>query len=184
MKLNFLAFYSSGALALGCLLPLASRGADDAKNAGVESGHLSPPDEKFVMSAAQGGMTEVKLGELADQKARRDDVKKFGQRMMEDHGKGNDALKSLATKKSLNLPEQLDATHAGTIDRLSKLEGDQFDKAYIDEMIKDHKTDIEEFEEAGKTTKDAELKVFIAKTLPTLRSHLSHIQGIEESKAK
>ena len=165
-------------------LPLTLLGFDDAKNAGLKSGQLSAPDEKFVLEAAQGGMTEVKLGELAKQKAKRSDVKTFGERMIVDHGKINDDLKALAKRKGLTLPDQLDATHAGLIDGLSKLEGDQFDKAYIDGMIKDHQKDLEEFEDESKRVSDAELKVFVTKVLPTLKSHLEHIKGVEADKPK
>lgn len=171
-------------LGVAFLLPIALFGADDAKNAGLQSGQLSAPDEKFLMNAAQDGMTEVKLGELAKQKAKRSDVKAFGELMIVEHGKANDDLKSLASRKGLKLPEQLDAIHAGDIDRLSKLEGDQFDKAYIDGMIKDHQKDVTEFEEHSGITKDADLKAFITKTLPALKGHLDHIKGVESGKAK
>ena len=184
MNLKPLAHVAASLAGAVLWLPLVLLAADDAKNAGVESGHLSAPDEKFVMDAAQGGMTEVKLGELAKQKARRSDVKAFGERMMVDHAKANDELKALAKRKGLSLPEQLDATHAGMIDRLSKLEADQFDKAYIDDMIKDHQNDVEEFEQESRRVRDTDLKAFVTKTLSTLKNHLEHIKGVEADKPK
>jgi putative membrane protein len=182
MNLKPLAHFAASVAGAVLWLPLALLAADDAKNAGVESGRLSAPDEKFVLDTVQGGMTEVKLGELAKQKAKRSDVKAFGERMIVDHAKANDDLKALAQRKGLTLPEQLDATHAGLIDRLSKLEADQFDKAYIDGMIKDHQKDVEEFEEESRRVSDADLKKFVVKTLPTLKSHLEHIKGVEADK--
>ena len=165
-------------------LVTSASAADDAKNAGTASGRLSVAEEKFVLNAAQGGMTEVKLGELAKQKGKRDDVRKFGDQMVDDHSQINDELKALASKKSVTLPTQLDATHAGVLDRLSKLEGDQFDKGYIDDMLSNHKKDVAEFDAAAKAVKDPDLKGFISKSLPTLHSHLAQIKGIDSGSPK
>ena len=102
--------------------------------------------------------------------------------MVNDHGRANSELKGLASRKGVELADQLDSVHAGKVDRLSKLEGDQFDKAYIDQMVKDHREDVAAFEKAAKTVNDAELKTFVVKTLPTLRAHLKHITAIESGK--
>jgi putative membrane protein len=154
--------------------------ADAAKGAGK----LAPADQKFVMKAAQGGMAEVKLGEVAKEKGKSDDVKKFGEQMVTDHTKANEELKTVASQKGIALPEKLDASHASAIEKMSKLEGDQFDKAYIADMLKDHKEDVAEFEAASKNVKDPEIKGFAAKTLPTLKQHLEHVQQLKGTKAK
>jgi putative membrane protein len=166
------------------LLSTALLAADDAKNAGSTDTALAVSDQKFVLTASQGGMVEVQLGTLATQKGESDAVKKFGAQMVTDHTKANDELKSLASKKGMELPDQLDATHAGMVGRLSTLEGPQFDKAYIEGMVKDHEEDVHEFEAAAKSLTDPALKAFAAKTLPTLKMHLKHIKGIESGKVK
>src|ERR1039457_7497018 len=96
---------------------------------------VSTADKDFILAAAQGGMTEVKLGELAAQKAMRDDVKAFGQMMVKDHSAINDDLKALAAQKGVTLPDRLDAKHQATVDEMSALTGAAFDDAYIAGMI-------------------------------------------------
>jgi putative membrane protein len=155
-----------------------------ADTGGKIGGRLAIPDEEFVMKAAQGGLLEVKLGELAKQKGQRDDVKKFGDRMAIDHAKANVELKEVIARRGAVLPEQLDALHAGAVDRLSKLEGEQFDKAYIQEMVKAHEKDISLFENALKQVIDPELKAYVTTTLPRLKSHLQHAKTLEAGPAK
>ena len=141
--------------------------------AGVDGGQtgLAAADKAFVMEAAQGGMAEVELGRLATEKASNADVKQFGQRMVDDHGKANDELKGLAAQKKVTLSTELDAKHKETRDRLSKLSGDAFDKAYMADMVADHNKDVAAFARVSKTAKDADLKAWAGKALPTLQEH-------------
>jgi len=131
----------------------------------------------FVKEAAEGGMAEVKLGQLAEQKATSPDVKAFGQRMATDHGKVNGELQQLAAEKNVTLPKGLDSKDQALYDRLSKLSGHQFDKTYMSEMVKDHKADIAEFQKAAHSP-DPQVKDFASKTLPTLEDHLREAQQI------
>jgi len=124
------------------------------------------------MEAARGGMGEVELGQLASQKAQSDQVKQFAQRMVQDHGKANDELKSLAQQKNITLPTELDAKHKATHDRLSKLSGAQFDRAYMQDMLQDHRKDVNDFRKESQSGKDSDVKAWAAKTLPTLEEHL------------
>jgi putative membrane protein len=133
---------------------------------------LKRTDSQFLMSAAQGGMAEVQLGKLALEHASSEAVKKFGQRMVDDHTKAGDELKAIATKNSLTLPSDIDAKQKSTIARLTKLNGAEFDKAYIEDMVKDHQEDVAEFTRESNNGADADLKGFAGKTLPTLQEHL------------
>jgi putative membrane protein len=146
-------------------------GKASGQAASAASGTIAAPDKAFVMEAAQGGMAEVELGRLAAEKASNADVKQFGQRMVDDHGKANDELKGFASQKNITLPTELDAKHKATRDRLSKLSGDAFDKAYMTEMVADHNKDVAAFMRASKTAKDPDLKAWAEKTLPTLQDH-------------
>jgi putative membrane protein len=163
------------------LLTLAAA-QQDMNSMGVgssgNSAKLGMSDQKFMKEAAQGGMAEVELGRLAQQKASSDDVKKFGQRMVDDHSKANDKLKELANAKGVNLPQSLNAKDQATKDRLSKLSGEQFDKAYMTDMLKDHKKDISAFQSESNMGHDVDVKNFATQTLPTLRDHLKDAQGI------
>jgi predicted outer membrane protein len=124
------------ALAVGLLLAVSRANA---------AATVSTADQNFILAAAQGGMTEVKLGELAAQKGKRDDVKEFGQMMVKDHTAINDDLKALAAQKGVTLPDSLDAKHQGIVDKMTALTGSEFDNAYVADMIKDHKMDAKAF---------------------------------------
>jgi putative membrane protein len=141
------------------------------------SSQASSADHQFVMEAARGGMAEVELGQLAKDKAQSDAVKQFADRMITDHGKANDELKSLARSKSITLPADLDAMHKSTKDRLSKLSGAEFDRAYMQEMLSDHQKDVSEFQKESQSGSDPEIKAWAAKTLPTLQQHLQMAQA-------
>src|SRR3954469_11614734 len=147
----------------------ASGQSADAKN--------NSADHHFVMEAAVGGMAEVELGKLASEKASSDQVKQFGQRMVTDHSKANDELKTLAQSKNIMLPADLDGKHKATRDRLAKMSGDAFDRAYMQEMLEDHRKDVNEFRKESQSGKDPEVKAWAAKTLPTLEEHLTMVQS-------
>jgi putative membrane protein len=138
-------------------------------------------DKKFLKDAALGGMTEVELGKLATQKAARDDVKQFGQRMVDDHTKAGDQLKQVASKGKMPIPDALDSKHQSRIDKLSKLSGETFDKAYLKDQLKDHQTDVKEFSAEAQSGTDPNIKAFAASTLPTLQEHLEMVKNLNKS---
>jgi putative membrane protein len=143
-----------------------------------KSGQLSSADKQFVVKAAEGGEAEVQLGELAQQKSQDPKVKEFAQRMVNDHSKANDQLKSLASNKGVTLPSEPDAKEKAEKNRLSKLSGEQFDRAYIDHMVKDHVKDVSEFRKEAQSAKDPDVKQFASSTLPTLEEHLKQAKSI------
>jgi putative membrane protein len=132
----------------------------------------SNADQKFVKDAASGGMAEVQLGKLATEKASNAQVKQFGQRMVDDHSKANDELKSVASKDNITLPSDLSPKDKATYDSLSKLSGTAFDRAYMRDMVKDHQTDVNEFQKEANSGSNPDLKSFAGSTLPTLQDHL------------
>jgi len=127
---------------------------------------------------------EVQLGDAAQQLAAGSRVKEFGNMMVRDHSKANDELKTLAVSKNITLPDSVGEEHKKHIDDLKKKKGVDFDKAYINMMVDDHKEDIDMFEKAANNLKDADLKAFAARTLPTLRAHLDSAQTIQETMKK
>lgn len=129
-------------------------------------------DQTFMMKAAQGGMAEVQLGNLAKDHAESQDVKDFGQKMVDDHGKANDELKNLASQKNVPLPSEIDAKDKAIYDRLSKLKGAAFDRAYMRDMVADHRADVAEFRREASSGKDPDVKSWASKTVPTLEEHL------------
>jgi len=150
-------------------------------NATSSTAKLSSADKSFVEKAAIGGMAEVQMGQLAKQKAASDQVKQFGSRMVDDHSKANDELKQVASSKGITLPTDLDAKHKNKMAKLEKLSGAQFDRAYMDDMVADHKEDVAEFQKQAKSGQDPDIKGFASKTLPTLQEHLNMAQSTDKS---
>jgi putative membrane protein len=142
----------------------------------VYSQTLQPSDKSFVMDAAMGGMTEVELGKLAQQNASNPAVKDFGTHMVDDHSKANDELAGIVKAKGVTPPADLDALHKQAVERLRAMKGDQFDKAFMSQMLTDHKKTIALFQKASTTAKDSDIKAFATKTLPTLHTHLQMAQ--------
>jgi putative membrane protein len=166
------------AIVLSLAVAPAVAGQDTASKPPRSSGSA---DLTFVLDAAKGGMAEVELGQLAADKASSDDVKKFGQRMVTDHSKANDELKTLAQSKSITLPSQVDAKDKATHDRLAKLSGAAFDRAYMAHMVTDHRKDVGEFRKESTAGKDSDVKAWAAKTLPTLEEHLKMAQDTDKA---
>lgn len=141
-------------------------------------------DQEFVTKAAQGGLAEVKLGEMASTNGASDAVTTFGEHMVSDHGKANDELKSTATGKGANVPTTPSAEQQATAARLAKLKGAAFDAEYAKVMVKDHQETVALFKKESSAGKDPELKAFAAKTLPTIEQHLKMAQALKPGAAK
>ena len=135
-------------------------------------------DKKFLHKAAEGGLTEIQLGQLASQKATRDDVKQFGQKMVTDHTQLNADLKPFADQMGVTAPTSLDAKDQALYDRLNGLSGPAFDKAYLMAMVKDHKQDTREFTAETKTTKDPQLKAAVQKGLTVVQKHTTMVEQL------
>jgi putative membrane protein len=146
-----------------------------------QRGQLPERDYKFVKEAASGGISEVEIGELAKQKGVSQAVRDFGDRMATDHKKANDELKEIASKKGAVIPAQLSRSENSTMNRLQKLNGAEFDKAYASAMVKDHKADVKAFKDAADDVKDPDVKAFAQKMIPKLEEHLRMAQEMEAS---
>jgi putative membrane protein len=138
------------------------------------------PDQKFVFDTYMNGLSEIQLGELAQQKGSSSDVKQFGQRLMTDHSKANDELKPIAAAQNFTLPTTVDAKHKATYDRLEQLSGASFDRAFMQDMLAAHHKAVDNFKNQAKNGKDAEIKAWASKTLPTLEGHLSQAQNVNK----
>ncbi len=132
--------------------------------------------KNFSKEAAQGGMMEVQLGQVAMKNGGSQAVKGFGKMMVDDHTQINNKLKDLASRKNVNLPTSISDDQQKDIDKLSKETGKEFDKNYVKMMIKDHKDDIDAFKKARDKISDSDYKNFIQNTVPTLQKHLNAIQ--------
>jgi len=166
---------------LGMVTAVTAQSSNDSMasgNSASSTGKLAPADKQFIKKAAQGGLAEVQLGQLATEKADSPDVKQFGQKMVDDHSKANDQLKQVASNKGVTVPDKLTAKDAATKARLEKLSGKAFDRAYMRDMVMDHTKDVSEFRTEAKTAKDPDVKSFASQTLPTLQDHLKQAKSI------
>ena len=125
---------------------------------------LSDKDKAFMKEAAKGGMMEVDMGKMAQQKGKSADVKKFGSTMVADHTKAGNELMAIAKKKGVDLSKEKG--------KMMKLNDANFDKDYIDAMVKDHEEDLAAFQAEAKNGSDADVKAFASKTSAVIRKHL------------
>jgi putative membrane protein len=128
-------------------------------------------DKNFVTKAAEGGLAEVQMAQLAQKKAQKQSVKDLANRLYADHSKAGDELKSIA--KEITWPTAMNLKQQREYNRLQALSGEAFDREYVNRQIKDHKDDIDMFEHEAKHGDNAEVKAWAAKNLPVLREHLS-----------
>ena len=161
------AAFSAVLLAQGTAVKPTPQAAKTAPN-----GKLPVASATFVKSAAEGGQVQVELAATAESKASNSEVKSLAEAIHRDHETANGELKTLAEKKDVTLPTSVSKTHRATVDRLNKLSGAAFDKAYVDEMVKDHRADIATFQK-HKTDADPDVAAFVTKTLPVLQNHLT-----------
>jgi putative membrane protein len=172
----------------GAARPNATGGYDDPMNSrpneqGQAMGQASQEmmDKKFVAGALEGGMAEVALGKLALEKSSNAEVKEFAQQMVDDHTKLGEQMKPVAEQIGVKMPTELSKKDKSTEAKLSSLSGQQFDKAYIETMVKDHQKDYSEFQSEAKSAVIPSVKQAAAAGEPVIKSHLDHIQQIAKS---
>lgn len=162
----------------------AAMGTGTAKGAHSAEKMSGSRDHGFVDGAAKGGMAEVAMSQLAQEKASSDAVKQYAAKMVEDHTKANDELKQLASTKGAALPLAPASKEMHSMDHLKGLSGAQFDKQYMAHMVADHKKMVALFQKESTSGKDSDLKAFATKTLPTLQSHLQMAQETRATLSK
>lgn len=134
----------------------------------------------FVTEAAAAGMAEVEMGKLGVQKATNADVKAYAQRMVTDHTKANMELETIAKSKGISVPSSPDMMHKAIKEKFEhQSSGQEFDKDFMQQMVKDHTKVVKLFETASTDQSlDSELQAFAKKTVPTLRNHLTEAQAL------
>jgi putative membrane protein len=142
----------------------------------------SPADSKeFAMKAAESGMLEVKLGQLAQQKAQSQEVKRLGQMLEQDHTQANQQLMAIAKQKNIDIPADLKGENQEQYQAFQQLEGKDFDNAFLLFNVKSHLKSVMMFQKEAQNGTDAEVKAFAAQTLPKLQQHTGHINMVAQS---
>src|SRR6185503_5886739 len=141
---------------------------------------ISSKDRAFLTKAAQANMAEVQTGKLAQEKSMNEEIKQFGQKMVEEHGKTLKELQALAKKKGETLPSSVDEPHQAQATALSRASGKEFDLMYVkDAGVADHKAAQQLFED-GTKSKDPQIKSFAKKILPDIQHHLQMAESMSK----
>ncbi|MCC9136567.1 DUF4142 domain-containing protein [Pontibacter silvestris] len=135
----------------------------------------------FMTQAASSNMLEIQAGQLAQEKGQSQQVKGFGQMMVTDHEKATDQLKSLASQKSITLPDSMSQDHKDKLQSLRDKTGSDFDQSFMDLMVNSHQEAVNLFDNAASDLEDPDVKSFASSTLPTLRQHLDQANQIKDS---
>ena len=135
----------------------------------------------FFVTAANSGLAEVRLGEMAAQRATNKKVKDMGKMLAEDHRAVNQELKGLARQRNVSLPDSVGDDKRKEIDKLGDKKGKDFDKSYINEMISSHERSVDLFQKQVDNGNDAAVKTFAANTLPRLQMHLDSLKSIKKA---
>ena len=172
-----------GLMVIGLFLAVAATESGSWVSAGKgatagKSSNTNANDQQFLRKAAADDLAEVEMAKLALHKASSQQVKGFAQTMVNDHGKAKVQLEKMAGRKDVDVPKDLSAQSQATKDRLAKFSGEQFDNAYMAEMLKDHKEDLATFRRALNSVQDTEIREFADKSLPLLESHLKQAENI------
>ena len=138
-------------------------------------------DAEFAEIAADGGLTEVKMGQLAEEKSTVQLVKDFGKRMITDYSKAYDELKAAAAKEKITLPSEMSTKGQEEYRQLAKLEGEAFDRAYARDMVSDHTANMTVFNYEARVGKEGPIQSFASQTIPTLEEHLNQAREMEHS---
>lgn len=141
-------------------------------------------DQAFVTKLAGVGMAEVELGTMAKDKASSREVKAFAQRMIDDHSKAGDELKAVASRKHLVWPAAIPADAVALKDKLSKLSGAAFDRAYIDAMVNGHREALAEVRTEAQSGADPDVKAWATKASSTVQAHLMHAEDQQRELGK
>lgn len=151
------------------------------RTADASEAMVAPADMKFMQEAAQSGMMEVQVAQVAQQKAQSEEVKSYAAKLAEDHEKANEELKTLAKAKNVDLPAELNPKHQEKISKLQNIADDRFDREFMKMQVDHHKKDVKSFEKQTEKAMDSNVKEFASKTLPTLQAHLQEAQSLQTS---
>lgn len=145
-----------------------------------QSGESMPmSDKKFVKEVAEGSHAEIELGKLAHEKASREVVKDFAKRLVEDHSKASKDLEEAAAEANIPVPTETPRKAKKAHEKLSKLSGAEFDRAFAKMMVEEHRNVVKAFEKQSRTGQSPEIREFAANALPTLREHLRLAEQLE-----
>jgi putative membrane protein len=158
--------------------PNASNSNPSDSSSGMGAEAQTMKDKMFVRKAAEGGLAEVQLGQLAEQKSGNDAIKQFGAKMVADHTMLNGEMKPVADNLGVQTPKKMSKKDQDEYDQLAALSGTDFDKAYLTAMVKDHRKDLREFREEAESAGDSQLKDVVMKAEDVILDHLRTVSKL------
>lgn len=159
----------------------AASGAAGERRDGAKDSKLSRGDRRFIEDAMAGGQAEVQLGQLAMQRSTNPQVKAFAERMVADHQRAGEELRTLAQAHNVALSADAQRDHQKHAERLTRADRGDFDRAYMDMMVKDHDDTVGKFRKASKSADDPQIKAFATRQLPTLEEHLKMARSLRDT---
>ena len=164
---------------------LCATGGVSMAQENATSAQSSAAAKAFVEKAGTSGLAEIEMGELGVQKATNSQVKAFAKQIVADHTKANEELQTAIKGKGVQVPSSRSTMHKATVEKFQQQDaGKSFDRDYIEQMVEDHKADVELFETAADDEKlDLDLRSYAKRTLPALREHLKQAQAIQSKLA-
>jgi putative membrane protein len=173
---------SGSSMTGGKAAPAAQPGTGTRNAETRKDDQLARGDRKFIQEAAEAGMYEVEIAQIAASKATDPNVKSFAETLVKEHQAANNELVQMANAKKVELPAAPPRAKRRDIEKMGKLSGKELDERFIRDVgIKDHQKDIKKFEKASGDVKDAQLKAWVDKTLPHLREHLAMAQKLPQA---
>lgn len=171
----------------GVMLGSCTRKTNDVRNAEQKNDQkfqgIKQDDADFVVNAVAANYSEIRLAELAKQKATMQKTKDFADTLISDHTRANSEIRALALSKNISVPSGPNQDALNEYDKLNGMQGDQFDKEFADYMVKDHQKAIDMFQHAVDHVQDGEIRDWAQKTLPVLRHHLQMAQDCRQMKS-
>jgi putative membrane protein len=159
-----------------------SPGENSGATQGAPTSAQDLSERAFISHALEGGIAEVQLGQLAQEKSQSNDVKQFGQKMVNDHGQmGDKWLKPIAKQMGVNEPKGPSKKDKKELEKLQGLSGQDFDREYITMMVKDHQKDLKEFKEEANAAQDPSIKQIADKGSQVIEQHLQLIEQIAKA---
>lgn len=136
-------------------------------------------EQAFIKEAMQGNIAEVRLGELAAQRAANADVRKFGEMLRTDHRSALERATAVAQTMQVEVPTEPDTEARGFYEGLSQLSGSQFDAAFVSHMVTAHEAEISKYSRHA-SSNNAAVASLVADSLPKLKAHLETAQALQK----
>ncbi len=137
----------------------------------------------FVRAVATSDLYEMEASRLAEQRSQNEQVKRFAQQMLRDHGKTTGELKGILPQlqgvSAQQMPTSLDQQHQALVQQLQGAQGAEFDRVFARQQLQSHQTAVELFRAYAQSGDDAQLKRWASQTLPSLEEHLRQAQQLQ-----